>query len=49
MAGVLPADYYRTVLQTEAYTRDAWSDWFDVAAYEEAAVELHDLVVCKRR
>lgn len=49
MAGVLPADYYRAVFQTEAYTRDAWSDWFDVVAYDEAAVELHDLVVCKRR
>lgn len=49
MADVLPADYYRTVLQTEAYTRDAWSDWFDVVAYEEAAIELHDLVVCKRK
>lgn len=49
MAGVLPADYYRTVLQTEAYTRGAWSDWFDVVAYEEAGLELHDLVVCKRK
>jgi len=49
MADVLPDGYYRTVLQTEAYTRDAWSDWFDVVAYEEAAIESHDLVVCKRK
>jgi SAM-dependent methyltransferase len=49
MAGVLPAGYYRTVLQDEAYTRRAWSDWFDVISYEEAALELHDLVVCRNR
>lgn len=49
MVDVLPSDYYRTVLQTEAYTRDAWSDWFDIVAYEEASLELHDLVVCRRK
>jgi SAM-dependent methyltransferase len=49
MAGVLPASYYRTVLQDEVYTRNAWSECFDVIGYEKAGLELHDLVVCRSR
>ena len=49
MAGVLPAAYYRTVLQSEQYTRMAWSNRFDIVAYEEAGLELHDLVICRRK
>lgn len=48
LAGLVPDGYYRDVIQTEAYTRMAWSERFEVVAYEEAAVELHDLVVCRR-
>jgi len=46
MAGVLPADYYRTVLQTEEYTREAWgkSD-LEIIAYAESVIGRHDLVV----
>ena len=49
MADVLPADYYHTVLQTPEYTREAWSGWFDIVAYEEGGLELHDLVTCCRK
>ncbi len=49
MAGVLPGEYYHTVLQTEAYTRFAWAACFDVVEYELSGLELHDLVVCRRR
>lgn len=47
LVGVVPDGYYRDVIQTEAYTRMAWSDRFDIVAYEEAGLELHDLVVCR--
>jgi SAM-dependent methyltransferase len=45
--GVVPDGYYRDVIQAEAYTRSAWSDWFDVVGYREAALELHDLLACR--
>lgn len=47
--GVAPPGYYRTVLQTEAYTRNAWT-WggFEVAGYDEAALENHDVVTLVR-
>lgn len=48
LAGVAPDGYYRTVLQGEAYTRSAWADWFEIAAYEESALEQHDLAVCRK-
>jgi len=49
LAGVVPDGYYVNVLQSQAYTREAWSDHFDVVAWEEAALDLHDLVVCIRK
>lgn len=49
MAGVVPDGYYVNVLQSESYTRRAWSERFDVVAYEPAALELHDLVVLRSR
>lgn len=45
--GIVPGGYYRDVVQTEEYTRAAWSECFEVVAYEEAALELHDLVTCR--
>ena len=45
--GIAPDGYYRTVLQDEKYTRFAWGDLFEIVAYEEAALERHDLVVCR--
>lgn len=49
MAGVLPADYYRTVLQTESYTKSAWSTpEFQVIGYGEEILGAHDLVVCSK-
>lgn len=44
-----PGDYYRDVIQAEAYTRDAWADWFEIVSYEPAGLELHDLVTCRKR
>jgi SAM-dependent methyltransferase len=50
MAEVLPADYYRTVLQTETYTRDTWStDEFPVTGYYASAIGNHDLVVLNKK
>jgi SAM-dependent methyltransferase len=49
MAGVLSADYYKTVLQSEAYTRRSWRQFFDIEAYETPGLELHDLVVCRKK
>lgn len=49
MHGVLPDGYYGVTLQTEEYTRRAWSDRFEVVAWEEAALDLHDLVVAQVR
>lgn len=48
LAGIVPDGYYRDVLQDEAYTRNAWSDWFEIATWYEAHLELHDLVVCRK-
>jgi len=48
LADVVPDGYYRDVIQDEAYTREAWSQWLEVVAYEKAALELHDLVICRR-
>jgi SAM-dependent methyltransferase len=47
--GIAPDGYYRAVLQTEQYTRSAWSDRFVIVAYEEAALDLHDMVVLRPR
>jgi SAM-dependent methyltransferase len=49
MAGIMPADYYMTVLQSEAYTRKSWRQYFDIEAYETPGLELHDIVVCRRK
>jgi SAM-dependent methyltransferase len=49
LTGVVPDGYYRDVLQTQAYTRKAWAQHFEIIAYEEAGLELHDLVTCRRR
>lgn len=48
LQGIAPDGYYCDVIQDEAYTRMAWADWLDVTAYEEAALELHDLVTCRK-
>jgi len=49
MAGILSADYYKTVLQSEAYTRRSWRQFFDIVAYETPGLELHDVVVCRKK
>jgi ubiquinone/menaquinone biosynthesis C-methylase UbiE len=50
MTGVIPEGYYHDVLQTEAYTRYRWTvkQDFEVAAYEPASLELHDMVVLRK-
>ena len=48
LAGVVPEGYYRDVIQSEVYTRAAWSDHLDVVAYEETGLEQHDLVICRK-
>ena len=48
LAGVAPDGYYRDVIQTETYTRMAWAHDFEIVAYEESALELHDVVVCRK-
>ncbi len=49
MTGVIPEGYYRDVLQQKNYTMQAWSEHFEIVAYEEAGLELHDLVTCRRK
>jgi hypothetical protein len=49
MVGILSADYYRTVLQTEDYTRRSWRQYFDIIAYEAPGLELHDIAVCRKK
>lgn len=49
MAGILSADYYKTVLQSEAYTRKSWRQFFDIVSYETPGLELHDVVVCQKK
>lgn len=49
MAGVIPDRYYGATLQTETFTRNSWSGWFDVVAWQEAALDAHDLVTCRVR
>jgi len=45
--GVAPVGYYRDVLQTEEYTRDAWSDHFEIVEYQKTAIGFQDLAVCR--
>lgn len=51
MTGVIPDGYYHDVLQTEEYTRYRWTvkQDFEVVAYEPAALELHDMVVLRKK
>jgi SAM-dependent methyltransferase len=49
MAGILPADYYMTVLQSEAYTRKSWRQYFDIVDYQASGLEVHDVVVCRKK
>lgn len=45
---MLPPGYYRTVFQSEAWTRENWGKHLDVVSYAEAGLtDVHDLVVCK--
>lgn len=46
--GVAPPGYYRTTLQTQAFTRESWGRVFDIVAYYEMGLAAHhDLVVCR--
>lgn len=49
LTGVIPDGYYRDVIQTEAYTRYRWQRHFDIIAYKETALELHDMVVLRKK
>jgi len=51
MTGVIPENYYRDVIQTEEYTRYRWTvgQDFEIAAYEPTALELHDMVVLRKK
>jgi SAM-dependent methyltransferase len=46
LQGIAPFGYYRDVFQDPLYTRVHWAKYFEVTAYHEQAVDLHDVVVC---
>lgn len=49
MAGILPADYYMTVLQARNYTYEAWDGKpLGIVDYRENAIGQHDLVVLRK-
>ncbi|HEY2006346.1 MAG TPA: class I SAM-dependent methyltransferase, partial [Solirubrobacteraceae bacterium] len=47
---IAPSRYYRSVMQTQAYTTSTWSAYFEVADYLPRGLQGHqDLVVLRRR
>ena len=47
--GIAPADYYRGVFQSRAYTTELCARWFEVVDYVERGLNGHqDLIVLRR-
>lgn len=45
----VPKGYYRAVFQTQAYTREEWSEWFDILEFNEYGIgAFQDLVVMQK-
>lgn len=45
----VPQGYYRAVFQTQAYTREEWSEWFDILEFNEYGIgAFQDLVVMQK-